>query len=135
IRGLWSDQLTKGTNGGPILYPIDPFQFYAQAFLPDLGGKGTTVKFGRFATHLEYELFQAVDRPFVSMSYLFQYNPFTHTGIWATTQLNDSWYVSNGLATGNDTFIDPANRPTYLGQIKWAPKDGKDWAQLGVSVT
>jgi len=135
IRGLWSDQLTKGTNGGPILYPIDPYQFYAQAFLPDLGGQGTTVKVGRFATHLEYEVFQGVDRPFVSMSYLFQYNPFTHTGVWATTQLNDTWLVGNGVATGNDTFIDPANRATYLGMIKWAPKEGKSTAQVGVSIT
>jgi hypothetical protein len=134
VRGLWSDQLTKGTNGGPILYPIDPYQFYGQLYLPDLG-QGTTVKVGRFATHISYEVFQGVDRPFVSMAYIFQYNPFTHTGIWATTQLNDTWSVGNGLATGNDTFIDPANRPTYLGQIKWAPKDGKTSALFNVSLT
>jgi hypothetical protein len=119
-----------------VLYPIDPFQFYAQAFLPNLGGEGTTVKIGRFATHLEYELFQAPDRPFVTTSYLFQYNPFTHTGIWATTQLDNTWSVSNGIALGNDTFFNqPTNRATYLGQIKWAPKEGKSWAQIGVSVT
>jgi hypothetical protein len=135
IRGLWDNQLKSGTNGQPTLYPIDPFQFYAQAFLPELGGGGTTVKVGRFATHLEYELFQSVDRPFVTTSYLFEYNPFTHTGAFATTQLNDTWSVSNGLATGNDTFIDSANRLTYLGQIKWAPKEGKTTALFGVSLT
>ena len=135
VRGLWDNQLRAGTNGTPLLYPIDPFQFYAQAYLPTLGQGGTTVKVGRFATHLEYELFQAVDRPFVTTSYLFQYNPFTHTGIWATTQINDTWTWSNGIATGNDTFIDSANRATYLGQIKWAPKEGKSTALLGVSLT
>ncbi len=134
-RGLWDDQLRKGTNGNPILYPIDPYQFYGQAYLPELGGEGTTVKVGRFATHCEYEVFQGVDRPFVSMSYLFQYNPFTHTGVWAVTQLNDTWSVGNGLVLGNDNFIDPANRATYLGQIKWAPKDGKTTAMFNVVVT
>jgi len=134
VRGLWDDQL-RNNNGGPQLYPIDLFQVYAQAFLPNLG-EGTTVKVGRFATHMEWELFQAPDRPFVSTSYLFQYNPFTHTGIWATTQLNDTWSVGNGIATGNDTFFDqPTNRATYLGQLKWAPKEGKTQVLFNVTVT
>jgi hypothetical protein len=57
---------------------------------------------------------------------MFQYNPFTHTGVWATTQLNDTWAVGYGASTGTDTFIDgPTNRLTFLGQLKWAPKCGK----------
>ena len=68
---------------------------------------------------------QAPDTPFVSRSYMFMNNPFTHTGVWAMTPLNDTWSVGNGVVTGAaTTFIDPANRPTYIGQIKWAPKDG-----------
>ena len=131
VRGLWYNQIRNG-----YAYPIDPFQFYAQAFLPGLGGKGTSVKIGRFATHMEYELVQAPDTPFISRSYLFQYNPFTHTGIWAVTQLNDTWSVGNGAATGNDTFIDgPTNRLTYLGQLKWAPKEGKTQVLFNTTVT
>jgi hypothetical protein len=131
VRGLWFDQVTNGTR-----YPIDLFQVYGQVYLPSLGGEGTTVKVGRFATHCEYELVQAVDTPFVSRSYLFQYNPFTHTGVWAVTQLNDTWSVGNGFVTGSDTFFDaPTNRLTYLGQLKWAPKDGKTQALFNVVVT
>ena len=133
-RGLWDDQLRKGTNGQPILYPIDPYQFYGQAFLPNLG-EGTTVKLGRFATHCNYELVQAVDTPFVSRSYLFQYNPFTHTGIYANTQLNDTWSVGYGAALGADNFIDPANRFTFLGSLKWAPKDGKTSVVFNTVIT
>lgn len=132
-RGIWNSQLTAN-NGLPNLYGFDPFQFYVQAFLPGLG-EGTTVKMGRFATHCEYELVQQPDTPFVSRSYLFQYNPFTHTGVWATTQLDDTWSVGYGAATGSDTFIDPANRFTYLGQIKWAPKDGKTSVLFNYVVT
>lgn len=134
-RGLWDDQLSKN-RGGPELYPIDPVQFYAQAWLPNLGPNGSKVIVGRFATHVGYELIQQVDTPFVSKSYLFQYDPFTHTGVWATTQLNDDWSVGNGIATGIDTFLDaPTNRPTYLGQLKWAPKDGDTTVAFNAVVT
>ncbi|QDU20111.1 outer membrane beta-barrel protein [Urbifossiella limnaea] len=131
-RGIWNSQLTRN-NGGPELYGIDPFQFYTQAYLP---GSGTTVKLGRFATHVGYELVQAADTPFVSRSYMFQYNPFTHTGVYATTPVGDNWTVGYGLSTGTDTFIDaPTNRLTYLGALKWAPKDGDTTVTANVVVT
>jgi hypothetical protein len=134
-RGLWDDQLTRN-DGRPILYPIDPVQFYLQAWLPNLGPQGTKVIAGRFVTHVGYELIQQVDTPFVSKSYLFQYDPFTHTGVWATTQLSDDWSVGNGLATGIDTFLDaPTNRLTYLGQLRWAPKDGDSAVAFNVVLT
>ncbi|HEX4612808.1 MAG TPA: outer membrane beta-barrel protein, partial [Urbifossiella sp.] len=134
VRGLWDNQL-RNNNGGPQLNPIDLFQAYGQVYLPGIG-QGTTVKLGRFATHVGYEMVQAVDTPFVSRSYMFQYNPFTHTGIYATTQLNDDWSVGYGLATGTDTFLDaPTNRPTFLGQLKWAPKEGDTSVTLNVVVT
>jgi hypothetical protein len=134
VRGLWDVQL-RNNNGGPQLNPIDLFQAYGQMFLPNLG-QGTTVKLGRFATHVGYELVQAVDTPFVSRSYMFQYNPFTHTGIWANTQLTDDWSAGYGLSTGTDTFIDaPTNRPTFLGQLKWAPKEGKTNVAFNVVLT
>ncbi|MBA4190930.1 MAG: hypothetical protein C0467_23325 [Planctomycetaceae bacterium] len=144
--GLVTDWILPGTdsrftiarglfNGQTGNYQFDLYQAYLQAFLPNLGGKGTTVKVGKFSTHCEYEVVQAVDTPFVSKSYLFQYNPFTHTGVWATTQLNDTWSVSNGFATGSDTFIDPANRLTYLGQVKWAPPEGKTTALFNTVIT
>jgi hypothetical protein len=129
-RGLWFDQVTNGTQ-----YPIDPFQFYAQAYLPGIGD-GTTVKVGRFATHVGYELVQAVDTPFVSRSYMFQYNPFTHTGVYATTTLGDNWTVGYGASTGSETFIDaPTNKATFLGQLKWAPKEGKTSVAFNVVIT
>jgi hypothetical protein len=116
-------------------YRIDLFQAYGEAFLPNLGPQGTTVRVGKFATHVGYELVQGAESPFVSRSFLFQYNPFTHTGVWATTQLNDTWSVSNGVALGSDNFIDSANRLTYLGQLKWAPKEGKSSLALNAVVT
>ncbi|MDY3554189.1 porin [Gemmata sp. JC717] len=135
VRGLWDDQLKPaGRNGAlPNYHPIDLFQVYAEAFMPNLGPKGSTVRVGRFATHVGYELVQGAETPFLSRSYMFQYNPFTHSGVWAITPLNDTWTVSNGFSVGTDNFFgDPTNRFTYLGQLKWAPKDGKTTAAFNV---
>lgn len=129
-RGLFDGQVANGT-----LYGFDLFQAYADIYLPNFGGNGTTFRFGKFATHCEYEVVQAIGNPFISRSYLFQYNPFTHTGVNAITQLNDDWTWSNGLVLGNDNFIDPTARLTYLGQLKWAPKDSKTTVMFGTSVT
>lgn len=135
VRGLFDQQLTQGPNGGPRPYGFDLYQFYGQFFLPDLGGQGTTVKVGRFQTIVGYELVQAVDTPYVSKAYLFQYNAFTHTGVLATTQINDTWSVNYGMSTGTDTFIGAANRATFLGSVKWAPPDGKTTVTFNTVVT
>ncbi|MEO2088656.1 MAG: outer membrane beta-barrel protein, partial [Gemmataceae bacterium] len=127
-RGLGDAQVRRGD-----LYPIDLFQAYVDLFSPNVGPQGTIFRFGKFATHCEYEVVQGISNPFVSRSYLFQYNPFTHTGVNAITQLDDDWTVSNGAVLGNDNFIDPAAQLTYIGQVKWAPKNGKTSALFNVS--
>jgi hypothetical protein len=136
-RGLFDDQLHAPSRNGaiPDSYLFDLFQFYVEGYFPNLGPKGTTVRFGRFATHCGYELVQGAETPFIQRSYMFQYNPFTHTGAYATTQLNDTWTVSNGLVLGNDNFFGVINKPTYIGQLKWAPKEGKSNALFNVVVT
>ena len=133
-RGLANRQF-ESDAGGPQLVGIDPYQFYLQTFLPDLGPRGTKVVAGRFATHIGYELMQGVDTPFVSRSYLFQYNPFSHAGVWATSQLTDAWAVGNGLAAGSDTVFDTASRLTYLGQVRWAPPAGRTAVTLNAVVS
>jgi len=126
--------LTERQRNGE-LYGIDLFQGYVSAYLPGLGKQGTTVNVGKFATALEYETVQAISTPFLSRSYLFQYNPFTHTGVNAITPLNDDWTISNGLVLGNDNFFGDTARTTYIGQLKWAPKEGNTTVILGASIT
>ncbi len=126
-RGLFDDQTGE--------YRIDLIQAYVDAFMPNLGPLGTTVRTGKFATHCGYELMQGAETPFVSRSYMFQYNPFTHTGVWAITPLNDTWTVSNGIAVGSDNFLGTVARATYLGQLKWAPPEGKSSVLLNTVVT
>jgi hypothetical protein len=133
-RNLFTGQLTRLTNANP--YGWDIFQAYADVFLPNLGGSGTTLRLGKFATFLEYEVVQGISNPFISRSYLFEYNPFTHTGALAITPLGDNWTIQNGAVLGADNWFDPTtNSFTYIGNIKWAPKDGKSWAQFGTMVS
>jgi len=34
--------------------------------------------------------------------------------------------VQAGLVLGSDIFIDPADNPTFMGSVKWAPPNGRD---------
>lgn len=129
-RGLWNDQLARGDQ-----YGIDPVYHYADVFLPNLGPEGTIFRVGRIPTHCSYEVIDAVNTPFLSKSYQFQYNPFTHTGAVAITYLTEEWSVWNGVVTGSDVWIDPAAQATYLGSIRYNAKDGKSTLGLNVVVT
>lgn len=134
-RNLMSGQANNSPNGGFKEYPVDLYQAYGEAFLPGVGPEGTTMKIGKFQTNVGYEMVQTTLTPFLGRSFNFQYNPFTHTGVMLTTPLNDTWTVMNGLALGSDNFIGNPSRTTYLGSLRWAPKDGSSTAQANVVVT
>ncbi len=121
-RNLFDKQLTA-ENGQPNYYGIDPVQFYGEAYIPTIA-HGMDIKVGRFFTQFGAESIDATQNLFLSHSYLFEYDPFTHTGILTTTKLDDTWSVQNGLVLGNDNFIGPTDSPYYLGSVKWAPPTG-----------
>ncbi len=131
-RGLFDSQLTDN-QGQPATYGLDPVQFYAEGYFPHVG-RGLDVKVGRFFAQFGYESIDATQTPFVSRSYNFIYDPFTHTGVLTTLKLTDAWSVQNGVVTGSDVFIDPAANPTYLGSVKWAPPTGRDSVLFAVIV-
>jgi hypothetical protein len=123
-RGLFDGQLTAN-NGFPSLYGIDPVQMYAEAYFPEIG-RGLDVKLGRCFCQYGAESIDTTQNGLASHSYSFIYDPFTHTGLLTTLKLTDAWSVQNGLMLGPDVFFDPADRPTYVGSIKWAPPSGRD---------
>jgi hypothetical protein len=123
-RGIFNHQLV-GNNGQPELYGIDPIQFYAEAYFPTIG-RGLDLKVGRFFAQYGVEVNDAPGNALWSHAYTFIYDPFTHTGILSTLTLTDAWAVQAGLVLGSDIFIDPADEPTALGSVKWAPPDGRN---------
>ena len=81
-RGLFSGQLTAD-EGQPSTYGIDPVQFYAEAYFPQVG-RGLDVKLGRFFAQYGAESIDATQNALASRSYAFIYDPFTHTGLLTT---------------------------------------------------
>ncbi|MGH7128816.1 MAG: porin, partial [Planctomycetaceae bacterium] len=98
-------------------------QLYAEVYAPI--GNGLRVKAGHFYTILGYERVPAVDNFFYSHSYTFLYGePFTHTGVLATYDLNDTWTVSAGWHNGWDDFSDDdANPGGFLGGVTYTSCD------------
>ncbi len=123
-RGLFSGQLTD-VNGHAVTYPIDPIQFYGEAYFPTIG-QGLDIKLGRFFALYGSESNAAIDNAIWSHAYSFVYNPFTHTGILGTLKPAPAWTVQLGLVLGSDVFIDPAATPTSIGGVRWAPPGGRD---------
>jgi hypothetical protein len=123
-RGLFSGQLTED-NGQPNTYGIDPVQFYAEAYLPTVA-RGMDIKIGRCFCQYGAEAIDAPSNVLASHSYLFIYDPFTHTGVITTTQLTPAFSVQAGIVMGPDVFIDPAASPYSMFSAKWAPPSGRD---------
>jgi hypothetical protein len=123
-RGIFDSQLTAA-GGQPQRYGIDPIQFYGEAYFPTIG-RGLDIKVGRIFCQYGVESNAAVDNNLSSHAYTFIYDPFTHTGAMGTLNLTDTWSVQAGIILGSDIFIDPADSPTGMGSIKWAPPGGRD---------
>jgi hypothetical protein len=131
-RGLFDSQLTA-SNGRPNRYGIDPIQFYLEAYFPTIAA-GMDVKFGRIFCQYGVEANDAPSNALLSHSYTFIYDPFTHTGLMTTIKLTDAWSVQAGVMLGSDIFIDPADEPTGMGGIKWAPPNGADSVLFSIIV-
>ena len=131
-RGLFDGQVTNHHD----LYPWDSPQYYAEFYMPNLIAEGTSVKVGRFYNPAGYESIMAINTPFVTRSYGFQYNAFTFTGLLATTYLSDAVSVHYGATVGADAFFDtPVNQLMFLGGIKIAPKDGNSSFAINTQIT
>jgi hypothetical protein len=129
-RGVFNSQLTAD-HGQPDTYGIDPIQFYAEAYFPTVG-RGLDLKFGRIFCQYGVEANDAPSNALLSHAYTFIYDPFTHTGLMATLKLTQAWSVQAGIILGSDIFIDPADEPYSMGDVKWAPPNGRDSVLLSV---
>jgi hypothetical protein len=123
-RGIFSGQLTAN-DGQPNTYGIDPVQFYGEAYFPTVG-RGMDIKVGRMFCQYGAEAIDAPSNILASHSYVFIYDPFTHTGGMTTIQLTPAWSVQLGIIMGPDVAFDPAASPYSMFSLKWAPPGGRD---------
>ena len=115
-NGILTGNVFSNDNSASGLYGVALPQLYAEAFVPV--GNGLTLKAGHFYTIIGYEVVTAPDNFFYSHAYTMQYGePFTHTGVLASYQVNDRISVTNGLVRGWDSWNDNNNAVSFLGGI------------------
>ena len=133
----WDNQILRSGDGyAPNIRDFNQYdvafpQAYVEIFAPL--GNGLTVKAGHFYTIIGYEVVTSPDNFFYSHAYTMNYGePFTHSGVLATYQLNDNWSVTGGAVTGWDNFRQDGGDWSFLGGVNWASTDGK--SALAVSL-
>ncbi len=132
-RGLWNSQLVN-SSGGQNLYGVDMVQQYLEFYVPTFLN-GLDLKIGRFYTPWGAESIEAVNTPFISRSYAFNWSPpFTHCGAIATMYLNRNWTAQAALVNGNDVYWgDPSEEPRFVGTLKYLSNNSKDVITLATS--
>ncbi len=81
------------------------------------------IKWGHFYTIIGYEVVPAVGNFFYTHSYTMQYGePFTHTGMLASRNIDDNWSWSAGVVAGWNDF-DLEDGAQFMGGITYADKD------------
>jgi len=90
------------------------------------------VKFtlGKWATHVGYELVDAYGNRNYSMSYLFSYGPFFHTGVKADIAIKGKTALMVGIANPTDQSTTVSSTKVAIAQLSTATKDDKLKAYL-----
>ena len=81
--------------------------------------------FGSWATHIGYEVLDAYLNRNYSMSYMFSFGPFSHTGIKADISLGGKNAVMIGLANPTDFKSGSAMPKTVIAQYSTGSNDDK----------
>lgn len=81
--------------------------------------------FGSWATHIGYEVLDAYLNRNYSMSYMFSYGPFSHTGVKADITLGEKSALMVGIANPTDFKSAPTMPKTFIGQFTTGSKDDK----------
>lgn len=117
----WDDKW--GSNGdGRGYYEIAMPQLYVEVYAPF--GNGVTAKLGHFYTTIGYEVVPAPDNFFYSHAYTMLYaEPFTHTGLMLSYDINDNFSVNGGAVMGWDNMTENAGAWSFLGGVGWTSND------------
>ena len=112
------------SNGG--LYGLAIPQFYVEAAY-----KKWKFKAGHIISPIGYFTVDTTQNFFNTIPYTYQWGePFTHTGAWATYQVNDSLVVSSGAIRGWDNFDGHNGHLGNLTTWSYTFKDKSNLAQV-----
>ena len=96
-KGYFSQQLLKYNN----LYGVDAPIEYLDLYFPRVA-EGMNIRIGRFISVPGIEAQLSPNNYIFSHSILYFIDPFTDTGLIATTKLSDKWLVQLGITAGHD---------------------------------
>jgi hypothetical protein len=96
-KGIFSQQLLARNRE----YGYDPLMFYIDLYFPHIA-KGMNVRMGRYVSLPDIEAQLAPNNYTYSHSLLYAVDPYTQTGIVASTKLSDHWLLQTGFSGGND---------------------------------
>jgi hypothetical protein len=103
----------------PDMYGDAPtaLAFIKQAYISYSPSEKLKFSLGKWGTHVGYEVLDPQYNRNYSMSYMFSYGPFSHTGLKAEVALSDNFGLMVGVANPNDlaTAIDASK--SVLGQF------------------
>ena len=111
-------------------YGFDPSLEYFDLYLPHIGPflkYGTNIRVGRFISIPGVEAQLAPNNYIFSHSLLYSIDPFTDTGVLATTKINDQWLVQLGITGGHDVAIwTPDAKPSLTACIDYTTRSVND---------
>ncbi|HMU46424.1 MAG TPA: outer membrane beta-barrel protein [Chitinophagaceae bacterium] len=96
-----------------------------QAYVTYAPSDVVTLTFGKFATHVGYELLDPQLNRNYSMSNMFSYGPFSHTGLKADFAIGESAGVMIGIANPTDLATADFDKKFFLAQVHGSTKSGK----------
>lgn len=101
-----------------------------QAFVTFAPSDKVKFTLGKFGTHVGYELLDPQLNRNYSMSYMFSYGPFFHTGLKTDITLSDNFSFMLGVANPTDYTTASFEKKFFLGQLHGATSNGKLSAYL-----
>jgi Putative beta-barrel porin-2, OmpL-like. bbp2 len=121
--GVFTNQYTDGARQ----YGFDVPMYYLDFWFPAIA-KGTNVRVGRYVSIPDIEAQLAPNNLTYSHSLLYTYDPFTQTGILATTKLSKNWQVQLGVNAGSDVAPWVKNERQWTAEacVQWTSNSGKD---------
>lgn len=100
-------------------------QAIKQAYVTFAASDKLTFTLGKFATHVGYELLDPQLNRNYSMSYMFSYGPFSHTGLKMDMALTSTMGFMIGVANPNDYLSAPFENKFFLAQFHAGTANGK----------
>jgi hypothetical protein len=122
-QGVFSNQYTDSSRQ----YGFDPVMYYLDFWLPRIG-MGTNVRVGRYISIPDIEAQLAPNNLTYSHSLLYTVDPYTQTGVVATTRLNKNWQIQAEVNDGNDVapWVKSERHLTPAVCIQWISNSGRD---------